>query len=62
MGDGFSIISTEYESRLKITAQQELRPPIPNPGCKTDTDTLLLNQPARKFKIIKEHSPLYTTR
>jgi hypothetical protein len=39
MGDGFGIISTEYESRLDIAAQQELRPPIPNPNDKTDRDS-----------------------
>jgi hypothetical protein len=38
MGDGFGIISTEYESRLDIAAQQELRPPMPNPTDETGTD------------------------
>ena len=39
MNDGFGIISTEYKSRLNITAQKELRPHIPNPNDKTDADS-----------------------
>ena len=56
MNDGFGIISTEYKSRLNITAQQELRPHIPNPNDKTDADSRCQTNLQGNLKLSKMYS------
>ena len=48
-GDPDIVRLSNQSNELNVAAQQELRPPIPNPNGKTDTDASLRNQPARKL-------------